>query len=84
MKIVLITFALISQTLANCMSADPLELVLAEAFEGAYEPKVAKEPKPEKPKTGKPKTGKPKTEKPKKEKTLRPKKPKTKTEKPEK
>ena len=47
MKIVLITFGLLYTTLANQLSAEPLELVLAEAFEGACGPeeKYKDEPK---------------------------------------
>ena len=48
MKIVLITFCFIQITLANLVSAEPLELVLAEAFEGACSPEKVKEQKKEK------------------------------------
>ena len=68
MKIVLITFCLLSITLANQLSSEPLEFVLAEAFEGACGSDKVKEPKPSDKKTIKkskhpklPKTTKPKT-----------------------
>ena len=84
MKIILITFCLIQITLANFVSAEPLELVLAEAFEGACGPdkvkehkqeekKPSKHPKhPKQPKNPKLPKNKPKSAKdPKKTKTLK-------------
>ena len=53
MKIILITFCLIQITLANFVSAEPLELVLAEAFEGACGPDKVKEHKHEEKKPSK-------------------------------
>ena len=47
MKIFLFTLCLIQITLANQMSNEPLELVLAEAFEGACGPEKVKEKKPD-------------------------------------
>ena len=47
MKIFLITLCLIQITLANQMSNEPLELVLAEAFEGACGPEKVKDSKPD-------------------------------------